>query len=227
MAAASPNLAALVFDAYGTLYDVTAVAARCAHHFPGNGPAVSGLWRQKQLEYSWLNALMERHPDFWRLTEEGLRFACSALGLPLSDAAAADLIGEYLKLSAYPEVPGALERLSRKLPLAILSNGTRTMLEGVTRHNGLTERFRHILSVDEAGVFKPAPRVYQLAVERLGAPKERIGFVSTNAWDAAGAKSFGLHVIWINRFKRPRERLGYEPDREIHTLDELIPIAGA
>ncbi len=227
MAAVSLQLEALVFDAYGTLYDVTSVAARCAHHFPGKGPAVSDLWRQKQLEYSWLNGLMRRHPDFWRLTEEGLRYACGALGLPLSDAVLADLLNEYLKLAIYPEVAGALERLARKMPLAILSNGTRAMLDSVTRHNGLTGRFRHVLSVDEAGVFKPAPKVYQLAVDRLGLPKERTGFVSTNAWDAAGAKSFGLHVIWINRFQRPQERLGYPPDREIRTLDELIPLVGA
>jgi len=227
MAATSPNLAALVFDAYGTLYDVTSVAARCEHHFPGKGSAVSDIWRQKQLEYSWLNALMRRHPGFWKLTEDGLRFACSALGLAVSDAVVADLLNEYLKLAIYPEVAGALDRLSRKVPLAILSNGTREMLEGVTKHNGLTPRFRHVLSVDEVGVFKPAPPVYQLAVDRLGVDPGQIGFVSTNAWDAAGAKSFGFHVMWINRFKRPRERLGYSPDREINTLDELFPIVGA
>lgn len=222
----NPELSALVFDAYGTLYDVTSVAARCGHYFPGKGPAVSDLWRQKQLEYSWLNALMGRNPGFWKLTEDGLRFACGALALPLSEEAAHDLLNEYLKLAAYPEVPAALERLSRRLPLAILSNGTRHMLKEVTRHNGLSGYFRHILSVDEVGVFKPSPQVYQLAVDRLGVPARRIGFVSTNAWDAAGAKSFGLYVIWINRFKRPRERLGYDPDREITTLDELIPLVG-
>jgi 2-haloacid dehalogenase len=227
MATPTPPLAALVFDAYGTLFDVTSVAARCEHHFPGKGSAVSDVWRQKQLEYSWLNSLMRRHPGFWKLTEEGLRFACGALGLPISDAVVSDLLNEYLKLAIYPEVAGALERLSRKVPLAILSNGTRRMLEAVAQHNRLTPRFRHILSVDDVGVFKPSPAVYQLAVDRLEVDPGLIGFVSTNAWDAAGAKSFGLHVIWINRFKRPPERLGYSPDREIGTLDELVPIIGA
>jgi 2-haloacid dehalogenase len=226
MPAQNPELSALVFDAYGTLYDVTSVAARCRRHFADKGPAVSDLWRQKQLEYSWLNALMGRYPDFWKLTGEGLRFACSALSLPLSEETVRDLLNEYLKLATYPEVPGALQRLSGRLPLAILSNGTRHMLEEVTRHNGLSGYFRHILSVDEVRVFKPSPRVYQLAVDRLGVPAQRLGFVSTNAWDTAGAKSFGLHVIWINRFKRPREYLGYDPDREITTLDELIPLVG-
>lgn len=224
---ASPHLAALVFDAYGTLYDVTSVAARCEHHFPGKGAAVSDLWRQKQLEYSWLNSLMRRHPGFWTLTEEGLRYACGALGLVVSDSVIADLQSQYLKLAIYPEVAATLERLAHKVPLAILSNGTQKMLDAVTEHNRLTRHFQHIISVDEAGTFKPSPSVYQVAVDRLDVDPGQIGFVSTNGWDAAGAKSFGFHVLWINRFKRPRECLGYPPDREIHTLDELIPIVVA
>jgi 2-haloacid dehalogenase len=217
----APPLAALVFDAYGTLYDVASVAGRCEHHFPGQGRPISDLWRQKQLEYTWLMSLMGRYRDFRELTEAGLRFACAALGAALSAEAAADLMEAYHRLAAYPEVPGALERLGRRLPLAILSNGTPEMLARVTAHAGLQTRFQHVLSVDELGIYKPSPRVYRLAVERLGVPADRIGFVSSNAWDVAGAKSFGLRVFWLNRLERTPERLGYDADAVIRTLDDL------
>lgn len=221
MTATNGPIAALAFDAYGTLFDVSTVLARCEEHFPSKGAAISEIWRQKQLEYSWLTGLMGHAPDFWQITEAGLRFACAAVKEEASDAVVTDLKNLYLKLGVYPEVPSALDRLSKRVPLAILSNGTRPMLDAVVRHNRLQERFKHILSVDEVGIFKPSPRVYQLAEDRLGVGRSRIGFVSANAWDAAGAKSFGLRVFWINRFTRPRERLGYEPDKEIRTLDEL------
>jgi 2-haloacid dehalogenase len=217
-------LEALVFDAYGTLFDVSSVAARCEHHFPGKGTAVSDLWRQKQLEYTWLVALMGHPPDFWRLTEEALRFACSAVKERVSDAVVANLMSQYLNLAVYPEVPDSLARLSAGRPLAILSNGTRAMLDAVATSSGLRKRFLHVLSVDDVGIFKPSPRVYELAERSLKVPRDRIGFVSTNAWDVAGAKSFGLKVFWINRFNRPPERLDFAPDKEIRTLDELIPL---
>jgi 2-haloacid dehalogenase len=224
MSALHSTPAALVFDAYGTLYDVRSVAASCERRLPGHGAALTELWRRKQLEYSWLCGLMGRHPGFWSLTEAGLRHACRALGLALAPDAARELMNEYLRLACYPEVPGALARLAERLPLAILSNGTADMLAAVTAHNGLTGRFRHILSADEAGVFKPSPRVYRLAVERLGLPPGRIGFVSSNGWDAAGAKAAGLTVYWINRQGLAPEELGLAPDREIRTLDDLAAI---
>ncbi len=217
---ASP-IKALVFDAYGTLYDVASVGALCEQHFPGHGKAITEIWRQKQLEYTWLSSLMGRYQDFWQLTAAGLRFACGSLELELGEDAYRELMENYLQLDPYPEVPAALRDLSARIPLAILSNGSPEMLLKVTQHNGFTPHIEHVLSVHELAIFKPAPAVYQLAVERLGVPKEQIGFVSSNSWDAVGAKAFGFHVFWINRFDRYQEQLGVTPNHEIRTLDEI------
>lgn len=211
------SIEALVFDAYGTLYDVHSVTRRCEACFPGKGTALSQLWRAKQLEYTWQRSLMRRYAPFSTVTREALAYSCAALGLeaaPHLDA----LMAEYLALAPFPEVPKALARLTMKK--AILSNGSPDVLDPLVRNSGL--RFDAVLSVDELKVYKPAPQVYELAVRRLGTPKERIGFVSSNCWDALGAKSFGFHVYWINRGRAPLDRLGFEPDAEIHSLDEVL-----
>ena len=215
------SLKALVFDAYGTLFDVASVGALCETLFPGHGKALTDLWRVKQLEYTWLCSLMQRYQDFWELTARALRFSCGALGLSLQEEAFRQLMENYLRLEPYPEVPQALARLEKKLPLAILSNGTPEMLLRVTRHNQLTSHFKAVLSVHDLSVFKPSPRVYALAEEALQLPRQHIGFVSSNGWDAVGAKAFGLNVFWINRFRRFPETLSPEPDWEIHTLSEI------
>jgi 2-haloacid dehalogenase len=209
---------ALVFDAYGTLYDVHSVAQRCEGFFPGAGARLSQLWRAKQLEYTWLRSLMRRYAPFSTVTREALAYACQALSLELGVAQMEALLAEYNMLSTFPEVTGALQTL--KLPKAILSNGSPDMLEPLVRHSGL--RLDAVLSVDEAKVFKPAPQVYELAVRRLAVRKERIGFVSSNGWDAAGAKSFGFQVFWINRAGAPLERLPFGPDRVISSLADLV-----
>jgi 2-haloacid dehalogenase len=224
MSAAPPPLQALVFDAYGTLYDVASVTALCNKHFPGHGGAISDIWRQKQLEYTWLSSLMGRYQDFWQLTAAGLRFACGSLKLELSEEAFRELMENYLQLKPYAEVPGALQALAKRLPLAILSNGSPEMLLKVTQHNGFTPYLKQVLSVHDVGVFKPSPRVYELAVKKLAVPKEAIGFVSSNSWDAVGAKAYGFRVFWINRFSRFQEQLGVMPDHEIRTLDEIAPL---
>lgn len=211
------SIEALVFDAYGTLYDVHSVMRRCEACFPGKGAALSQLWRAKQLEYTWQRSLMQRYVPFSTVTREALAYSCAALGLdatPHLDA----LMAEYLALAPFPEVPKALSRLTMKK--AILSNGSPDMLDPLVRHSGL--RFDAVLSVDELKVYKPAPQVYELAVRRLATPKERIGFVSSNCWDALGARSFGFHVYWINRNRAPLDRLGFTPDAEIHSLDEVL-----
>ena len=220
----TPRVQALVFDAYGTLYDVASVTALCDKHFPGHGSAISDIWRQKQLEYTWLSSLMGRYQDFWQLTAAGLRFACGALKLELSEEAFRELMENYLQLAPYAEVPAALKALSQRIPLAILSNGSPEMLLKVTQHNGFTPHLKHVLSVHELSIFKPSPRVYELAVKKLGVPKEQIGFVSSNSWDAVGAKAYGFHVFWINRFNRFEEQLGVTPDHQIRTLDEIAPL---
>jgi 2-haloacid dehalogenase len=210
------TLQALVFDAYGTLYDVHSVMQRCEACFPGKGTALSQLWRAKQLEYTWQRSLMQRYVPFSTVTREALAYSCAALGLAAGEHAHA-LMAEYLKLAPFPEVPKALERL--QLKKAILSNGSPDMLEPVVRHSGL--RFDAVLSVDELRIYKPAPQVYELAVRRLGVPKQAIGFVSSNCWDALGAKSFGFTVYWINRSGAPVDGLGFTPDAQVQSLAEL------
>lgn len=209
---------ALVFDAYGTLFDVHSVVQRCDGRWPGKGAQLSQLWRAKQLEYSWQRSLMERYAPFSQVTREALAYACQALGLPLDAPAGDALMAEYLRLSPYADVPGALQKMSG-LPQAILTNGSPDMIDPLVRSSGL--RFDAVLSVDEVKVYKPSPRVYQLAVDRLRVPKEAIGFVSSNGWDALGARAFGFRVYWINRLKAPVDRLGFEPDAVLASLGDL------
>jgi 2-haloacid dehalogenase len=217
-----PSLRALVFDAYGTLFDVHSVVALCDELWPGKGVALSQLWRTKQLEYTWQRSLMRRYQDFGRVTEAGLRYACAALGLELGDAHWRRLMDAYLKLATFPEVGSVLAELkAMKLRLAILSNGSPAMLRSVVSNAGLRGLIPTVISVDPGKVYKPAPAVYQLAVEKLRLPKAAIGFVSSNCWDACGAKSFGFRVFWINRTGAPVDELGAAPDHTIRGLDGL------
>jgi 2-haloacid dehalogenase len=214
----------LLFDAYGTLFDVHSVVA-AARAVTQDPEALSALWRQKQLEYTWLRSLMGRYEDFWVVTESALTFACRRLGLQVDGAERQRLMDAYLALDAYPEVREVLDRL-RDLPCAILSNGAPRMLEAVVAHNRLGERFRAVISVDEVGTFKPAPVVYALGLERLGLPRDAIGFVSSNGWDVAGAKAFGFPVAWVNRQGGPVEELGVTPDLEVRDLSQLADALG-
>jgi len=208
------TLDALVFDAYGTLYDVHSVTRRCESCFPGKGAQLSQLWRAKQLEYTWQRSLMQRYAPFSQVTRDALEYSCAALGVAFDES----LMQEYLKLEPFPEVRPALARLPMRK--AILSNGSPDLLEPLVRNSGLA--FEAVLSVDELRIFKPAPQVYELAVRRLGLAKERIGFVSSNCWDAVGAKSYGFRVWWINRAGAPLERLGFRPDEVLKSLDEIL-----
>ncbi len=210
---------ALVFDAYGTLYDVHSVLARGESFFPGKGAELSRLWRAKQLEYTWLRSLMQRYRPFSAVTREALAYACEALGLELTAERMEALMGEYNMLAPFPEVAASFERL-KGVKRAILSNGSPDMLEPLVAHSGLA--LDAVISVDEVGVFKPAPAVYELAVRKLNIDKKRIGFVSSNGWDALGAKSFGFSVFWINRARAPVDRLGFSPDRIVAGLDEIL-----
>jgi 2-haloacid dehalogenase len=214
------SLEAFVFDAYGTLYDVHSVQRRCDAFFPGKGAQLSQLWRAKQLEYTWLRTLMGRYMPFSTITREALAYACEALGLELTAERMEALMGEYLMLSAFPDVAGAMEKLAGR-KLAILSNGSPDMLEPLVAHSGL--KLDAVLSVDEVRQFKPAPEVYELAVKRLGISKERIGFVSSNGWDALGARSYGFVTFWINRAGAPLDRLGVQPRKEVRSLGEVAP----
>lgn len=211
---------ALVFDAYGTLFDVHSVQARGEALWPGKGAQLSQLWRAKQLEYTWQRSLMGRYAPFSQVTRDALEFTCQSLALPLDAAKTDSLMREYLRLALYPDVPEAMKKFkSRKC--AILSNGSPDMLDPLVAQSGLA--FDAVLSVHELKLYKPAPAVYELAVKRLGIPKERIGFVSSNCWDALGAKSFGFAVYWINRAGAPVDRLGFQPDRIVSGLHEVLP----
>ena len=213
------RLEALVFDAYGTLYDVHSVVRGCERLFAGRGTELSRLWRAKQLEYTWLRSLMGRYAPFSAVTRDALAHACEALGLGLAREGADALMAEYLSLDTYAEVPKAFSSLVG-IKKAILSNGSPDMLEPLVAHSGL--QLDAVISVDELRLYKPAPQVYELAVRRLDVPKERIGFVSSNCWDALGAKSFGFTVFWVNRAGAPLDRLGFEPDRVLAGLDEIL-----
>jgi 2-haloacid dehalogenase len=219
------EISALVFDAYGTLFDVHSVTRLAESFFPGKGAALSAAWRTKQLEYTWLRSLMGRYEDFSRVTLSSLEWTFESLGIEPEDAQRRALLDEYRKLAMFPEVPAALEALAQRRPLAILSNGHPDMLNAVVDHNGLRDRFRGgVLSVHSAKVFKPAPAVYRLVEDQLGVPRTLMGFVSSNGWDAAGAKTFGFQVFWVNRGKAPVERLGVRPDETIFSLAELVDL---
>lgn len=226
-AAAPLAVDALVFDAYGTLFDVHSVTARADALAPGRGAALSQLWRTKQLEYTWLSSLMATkarpRPDFAAVTAQALDYALAALEIDLDDTARRSLRDAYLTLAPFADVPGALATLAPR-PRWILSNGTLAMLEPVVRHAGLDTLVDGVLSVDAADVYKPSPAVYRLAADRLRLPPARIGFVSSNGWDAIGAKAFGFTSFWINRAGAPVDRHGPPPDRVIATLADLPPL---
>ena len=211
---------AFVFDAYGTLFDPLSVTARADALVPGRGAELAKLWRAKQLEYTWLGSLMEARGDFRRVTEQALDYALQALALDLDAKARRELVAAWLALSPYPEAGRALARLAPR-PCWILSNGTRAMLDPLVDRSGLRAHVAGVLSVDEVGVYKPSPRVYALACERLALPAARIGFVSSNGWDATGAKACGMTVWWVNRSGAPVERHGPPPDFVVRSLDAV------
>lgn len=210
---------ALVFDAYGTLFDPLSVRTRCGQLWPGKGDALAQLWRTKQLEYTWLRSLMRRYVPFSQVTREALEFSCSSLSLPLKPENLETLMADYLRLALYPDVKGFFAK-DKARKHAILSNGSPDMLDPLVAQSGLA--FDAVLSVDEVKVYKPTPAVYDLAIKHLEEPKEQIAFVSSNCWDAIGAKSFGFRVFWINRAQAPADRLGFEVDNIVKSLDEVL-----
>lgn len=215
---------ACVFDAYGTLFDFASAAQGCRDALGDNAAALTTLWRDKQLSYTWLRGLQGRHADFWQVTADALDFTLESLGI--ADASLRNrLMDLYRTLRCFPEVPQVLEDLKQAgFVTAILSNGTPEMLADAVRGAQLGGLFDHILSVEQAGVFKPHPDVYRLAVDTLGVPAAQIAFQSSNAWDAHAASAFGMRVVWCNRYGQRRERLPGSPDHEIRNLAELPPL---
>ena len=220
------GIQACVFDAYGTLLDFNSAVMHCADEIGPDAARLSEMWRQKQLQYTWLRSLMRDHADFWQVTGEALDFSLAALSID-NPALRDRLLALYRELDAFPEVPDTLTRLKDAgMRTAILSNGAPEMLDAAVKANGLDALLDDVQSVEDVGVFKPDPRVYQLSVDRLGVAKENICFLSSNGWDAAGAGSFGFRVVWINRYGQPVEHLPARPDAEIDTLSPLPDILG-
>ena len=215
---------AFVFDAYGTLFDVHSIVDTARAITP-DPQALSLLWRQKQLEYTWLRSLMERYEDFWVVTGQALRYAMRRLGITATEAQVATLMDAYLTLLPFPEVPSALRALAGT-PLAILSNGSPRMLESAVRSSGLDGVFAHVLSVDAVAMYKPSPRVYEMASRALGVEPGEILFVSSNGWDVAGAVAFGFRTCWCNRANAPAEELDVTPDYEVDRLDAIADKLG-
>ena len=208
-----------VFDAYGTLCDVHSVV-EAGREIAPDPMALSILWRQKQLEYTWLRSLMGRYEDFWSVTAAALRHAIRRLGLTASEAQIGRLMAAYLELTCFSEVAGALARLAPR-PCAILSTGAPRMLAAAVASGGLGLHLQHVLSVDAVKVFKPAPAVYALGPAALGIPAGELLFVSSNGWDAAGAKAFGYRVAWCNRTGATEDELGFPADLAVTGLDQL------
>lgn len=218
---------ACVFDAYGTLFDFAAATNGCRDLLGDGMDKLTELWRSKQLQYTWLRAVQGRHEDFWQVTGDALDFALETLGVD-KPGLRERLMTFYLTLDAFPEVPAVLKRLkSAGLRTAVLSNGSPKMLGAAVRGADLADLFDAVLSVEEVGVYKPDPRVYQLAVDRLQVPAHAIAFQSSNAWDAYAASAFGMQVVWCNRYSQRRERLPGLPDREVRSLAELPSLVGA
>jgi 2-haloacid dehalogenase len=220
------NIEACVFDAYGTLFDFNSAASSARDELGDDWQRLSDLWRLKQLQYTWLRGLAQHHADFRQVTGDALDFALATLKIErpgLRDR----LMDLYLRLGTYPEVLAMLRELkAHGMKLAILSNGTPSMLAAVVENSWLDGVFDAVLSVEEVGVFKPHPSVYRLAAERLQIAPARICFLSSNGWDAFSAKAFGFQVIWCNRFGQAAERIPATPDGEIADLSALPGIVG-
>jgi 2-haloacid dehalogenase len=217
---------AVVFDAYGTLFDVHSVASLAEQLWPGQGAALSQAWRAKQLEYSWLRAMSRRYKPFWEITRDALRHACARLGLALDAASETRLMNQYASLSAFPENLGALRALKDAgLPLGILTNGNRDMIEVSIRSAGMQGLFDHVLSSQQVETFKTLDAIYALGPTAFGCPAKRILFVSSNGWDAIASKWYGYTSFWIDRTGAPPEVLDTEPDFTGRLLTDVADVA--
>ena len=219
---------AFVFDAYGTLFDVHSIAMLAETLVPTQGGALSRIWRTKQLEYTWLSSLMisptRPREDFAAITAQALEYAVAQLMAPLDAAGRQQLLDAYRHLAPFPDAHDALAALAPR-PRWILSNGTLAMLEPLVRDSPLAAHIDGILSVDDADIYKPSPRVYQLAVDRLRLAPADIAFVSSNGWDAAGAAAFGFRSVWINRQGEPVERHAPAPELIFGSLSHVTALA--
>ena len=217
------NTKALVFDAYGTLFDVNSAANKCKEKIGKEWENFANFWRTTQLEYTWLRSLMKRHRDFWKITEDSLDKSMEVFGLDKNMKN--ELLKLYKVLSLYPEVKNVLESLkAQKFKLAILSNGTPALLNELVSSNNLNNLFDNIFSVEEVKVFKPDSRVYEMPIKKYNIKANQITFLSANTWDVSGGGNFGYNSVWVNRNKSRFDRLDYLPKYEISNLTQLLDI---
>jgi len=217
------NIKAIIFDAYGTLFDVNSAAEKCKDKLGDKWEGFANYWRTTQLEYTWLRSLMNRHKDFWKITEDSLDKSMKFF--KIDNSMRNDLLDLYKVLSPFSEVKETLKKLKKKdLKLAILSNGTPSLLENLVKNNNLENIFDDIFSIEEVGIFKPDSKVYDLPVNKYNIKKDEILFLSANTWDVSGGGNYGYNSVWVNRNKNIFDNLDYQPLDEIHDLSGLLEI---
>ncbi len=217
------NIKAIIFDAYGTLFDVNSAAEKCKDRIGSKWESFANYWRTTQLEYTWLRSLMNRHKDFWKVTEDSLEKSIKKFNIDPSMKN--ELLNLYKALSLFDEVPGVLNSLKvRKIKLSILSNGTPKLLKELVESNNLKNIFDDIFSIEEVGIYKPASKVYDIPVKKYKIKKEEIAFLSANTWDVSGGGNYGYNSIWVNRSNNIFDNLDYKPDYEITNLKQLLDI---
>ena len=217
------NIKAIIFDVYGTLFDVNSAAEKCKGKIGDKWESFANYWRTTQLEYTWLRSLMNRHKDFWKITEDSLDKSMKFF--KIDNSMRNDLLDLYKVLSPFSEVKETLKKLkNRDLKLAILSNGTPSLLENLVKNNNLENIFDDIFSIEEVGIFKPDSKVYDLPVNKYKIKKDEVLFLSSNTWDVSGGGNYGYNSVWVNRNKNIFDNLDYQPLNEIHDLSELLEI---
>ena len=215
------NIKAIIFDAYGTLFDVNSAAEKCKDKIGDKWEPFANFWRTTQLEYTWLRSLMKRHKDFWQITEESLDKSMMAFNI--DPKMKNELLNLYKVLSPFQEVPETLKLLKEKnFKLAILSNGTPSLLNDLVKSNNLNNLFDDLFSIEEVKIYKPHPKVYDLPIEKYKINKNEVVFLSANTWDVSGAGNYGYQSIWVNRNNNIFDNLDYKPNNQIKNLSELI-----
>ena len=217
------NIKAIIFDAYGTLFDVNSAAEKCKDKIGDKWEPFANFWRTTQLEYTWLRSLMKRHKDFWQITEDSLDKSMKAFNIDpkMKD----ELLNLYKVLSPFQEVPETLKTLKEKnFKLAILSNGTPSLLNQLVKSNNLDNLFDDLFSIEEVGIYKPDSKVYDLPIKKYEIKKNEVAFLSANTWDVSGGGNYGFNSIWVNRNNNIFDNLDYKPINEINNLSELIDI---
>jgi len=217
------NIKAIIFDAYGTLFDVNSAAEKCKDKIGNKWEAFASYWRTTQLEYTWLRSLMKKHKDFWQITEDSLDKSMKAFKIDIEMKN--ELLNLYKILSPYPEVKDTLEKLKeKKYKLAILSNGTPGLLDELVKSNDLQNLFDDIFSIEEVKIYKPSSKVYDMPIKKYNIKYEEVAFLSANTWDVSGGGNYGFTSIWVNRNKNIFDNLDYKPKNEISGLNQLLDI---